>query len=67
MIDEYSFFLFIKLYDAVYGVSEEEYDTLYGKVKSAYLDYDDSEFNDPNKPEYECMVNYLEHNNGDKK
>jgi len=57
----YSFFLFAKLHDAVFGVSEEPYDLQYEELYVSYNRYKVSPYNDPNIGEYECMVNYLQH------
>lgn len=54
----YSFFLFSKLFDVVIP-NEHEYDLLYADVCTHYGKYCDSEYNNPNKPEYECMLQYL--------
>ena len=55
----YSFFLFAKLYEAVYGVSSEEYDLLYERIKGAYDAYAESKFNNPNRNEYDCILDFL--------
>jgi hypothetical protein len=55
---DYSFFLFSNLYNAVIP-NEIEYDELYGIVCDEYGKYCDSKYNDPNQPEYECMLEYL--------
>jgi hypothetical protein len=57
----YSFFLFTQLYNAIVGI-QYEYDLLYEDVKKLFYDYLLSSFNDCNKPEYECMVAFLKHN-----
>lgn len=54
----YSFFLFSKLFDVIIP-NEHEYDLLYADVCTHYGKYCDSEYNDPNQPEYGCMVEYL--------
>lgn len=54
----YSFFLFSKLYDVTFNPIYP-YDYLYRDVGIEYGKYCDSEYNDPDKPEYECMENYL--------
>ncbi len=61
-MDNYSFFLFSKLYECVNGISEEPYDLLFGEIAQAYEQYEASEYNTSNKPEYECMLAYLEAN-----
>ena len=55
----YSEFLFTQLLRDVAGV-QVEYDVLWNRSDAIYKIYEDSEFNNPNKPEYECMVNYLQ-------
>jgi hypothetical protein len=62
-MDNYSFFLFSKLYECVNGISEEPYDLLFGEILTAYEQYDTSEYNTSDKPEYECMLNFLKSNN----
>lgn len=54
----YSFFLFSQLYNVVIK-PDYEYDLLYGDVCREFGKYCNSEFNDDNEPEYECIVNYL--------
>jgi hypothetical protein len=39
--------------------NEIEYDLLYEVVCDEYGKYCDSKYNDPNNPEYECIVEYL--------
>lgn len=57
-MQNYSFFLFSKLHE-FYHESDTPYDELFGEVVAMYEDYENSAYNDSNKPEYECMVNYL--------
>lgn len=57
-MENYSFFLFCKLFDH-FHTTDTPYDELYGEVVAMYEDYQNSEYDDGNKPEYECMVNYL--------
>lgn len=54
----YSFYLFVKLRDAVLGEGAE-YDLQYGIDQQLFSIYDKSEYNTPNEPEYECMLNFL--------
>jgi hypothetical protein len=54
----YQFYLFTKLFDAIHTI-EAEYDLLFDELESAYNEYLSSEYNNPNKGEYECMVEYL--------
>lgn len=56
----YSFFLFTKLFDVIIDVNYE-YDALFEDLQTLYEGYQVSSFNDPNKGEYECMVEYLQH------
>ena len=56
----YSEFLFTQLLRDVAGV-QVEYDVLWEESDAIYKIYEDSEFNNPNKPEYECMVDFIKH------
>lgn len=56
----YSEFLFTQLLRDVAGV-QIEYDVLWEESDAIYKIYEDSEFNNPNKPEYECMVDFIKH------
>lgn len=58
----YSFFLFSKLYSIIIKVDDYAYDVLFEDILSWYDKYNKSWYNDENKPEYECMVAYLEDN-----
>ena len=60
-MNDYSFFLFTKLYEAVNGISDEPYDLLFAEIAQAYEQYETSEYNTSDKPEYECMLNFLKH------
>lgn len=55
----YSFYLFVKLRDAVLGEGVE-YDLQYGIDQQLFSIYDKSEYNEENTPEYECIVNFLQ-------
>jgi hypothetical protein len=55
---EYSFYLFVKLRDVVLGEGVE-YDLQFGIDQQLYAVYDKSEYNTPNQPEYECMLEFL--------
>ena len=57
-MQNYSFYLFSKLFD-VYHPNETSYDELFGEVCTAYDLFIESALNDGNKPEYECMCNFL--------
>ena len=56
---EYQFFLFTQLFNVHIDITDVPYDMLYSIVKDNFDKYLDSEFNDPNEPEYECMDWYL--------
>jgi len=56
---DYSFFLLVMLYNEIIKPTEE-YDILYHKICDEYGKYCDSDYNDPDQPEYECIVNYLQ-------
>jgi hypothetical protein len=58
MQQNYSFYLFSKLFDQ-YHTIEAPYDRLFEEIQGAYMLFLESEFNDGNKPEYECMLDYL--------
>lgn len=55
----YSFFLFSKLYSLIVKIDDYAYDVLFDDILEWYNKYDESTYNDGNKPEYECMVEYL--------
>jgi hypothetical protein len=61
---DYSLFLFIKLFDWVHKPNVC-YDTEFEEVMRMYEHYNNSPYNNPNKDEYECMVNYLKANSPD--
>lgn len=58
MKQNYSFYLFSKLFDC-YHSSDEPYDYLFEEVEWAYIDYNKSEYNVSTIDEYQCMCNYL--------
>jgi hypothetical protein len=58
-MNDYSFFLFGKLFEEVYGPSELPYDRLHGVIRLAYEQYITSPYNSAYEPEYECMVAFL--------
>ena len=58
---EYQFFLFTQLFNVIIE-PECEYDMLYPIVRNEMDKYLDSDFNDSNEPEYECMEWYLKAN-----
>lgn len=53
------FNLFSKLYDLNHP-SEEEYDRLFDRVWACYQDFLFSHYNDPERPLYECISDYVE-------
>lgn len=59
----YSKFLFSQLIrdiiETKYGI---EYDILFDVSQIIYRDYFDSKYNNVNKPEYECMTEYIKDN-----
>jgi hypothetical protein len=58
----YSFFLFTKLYDIIIKADDYAYDVLFDDLVGHYKQYQSSFYNDENKPEYECIVAFLEDN-----
>lgn len=58
MQQNYSFYLFSKLFDS-YHTIEAPFDRLFEEVQAAFIMYQNSEFNNSNKPEYECICDYL--------
>lgn len=65
MNDDYSFFLFCKLFDT-YHPSYEEYDLAYDRMIGLFNDYTISDCNIESEPEYECMEKYIMHLSPDK-
>lgn len=59
-MNTYSFFLFTKLYEVVNGISDAPYDLLFDELREAYDRYYISAHNDKRKPEYECILSFLE-------
>lgn len=59
---DYQFFLFTQLFNVHIDNTDVPYDMLYPIVKDSFDKYLDSEFNDSNEPEYECMEWYLKAN-----
>lgn len=55
---DYSFFLFTLLYDIVI-MSDLDYCELYGVICDEYGKYCDSNFNNPEETENECIIKYL--------
>ena len=58
-MNTYSFFLFTKLYEVVNGISNDPYDLQFDKMSEAYGKYSNSEHDNLNEPEYECMLSFL--------
>jgi len=57
---DYHFYLFTKLYDAIIG-AEIEYDLMFELLVDLHKEYETSHFNDGKLPEYDCIVNFLNH------
>lgn len=55
----YSFYLFAQLRTLILGQGIE-YDIQFGIDQNLFAMYEKSDYNDPNKPEYECIVNFLQ-------
>lgn len=55
----YLFSCLMKLFDMEF--EQLEYDLQYEKAIEEYVKYELSGFNDKNKSEYDCIVNYLKH------
>jgi hypothetical protein len=56
---EYQFFLFTQLFNVTIDTTDVPYDILYSIVKDSWVKFSGSIYNDPNEPEYECMVDFL--------
>lgn len=56
--NEYLFSCLLKLYDK--NFEQMEYDLQFDRVAHRYLGFQQSEFNDSEKGEYDCIINYLE-------
>jgi hypothetical protein len=59
MRDSYSFFLFSQLYSVTYPNDSTPYDMLFEELQELHSDFEESLYNDPDKGEYECMVDFL--------
>jgi hypothetical protein len=60
LVDEVQgFHLFSKLYDLNHP-SEEEYDRLFERIWACYQDFLFSDYNDSDRPLYECISDYVE-------
>jgi hypothetical protein len=57
---DYHFYLFTKLYDVIIG-EESEYDLMFDHLVDLHEEYEMSHFNNGKLPEYECIVNFLNH------
>lgn len=55
----YSFFLFSQLYNDFVNPDYKYSQNTYKNICNEFGKYCDSEFNDENLPEYECIVDYL--------
>jgi len=55
----YSFFLFSQLYNVIHPNDPTPYDMLFGDLQELHSDFEESLYNDPDKGEYECMVDFL--------
>jgi hypothetical protein len=53
-MENYSFYLFSKLFDAIIG-HEYEYDLMFGDIQNLYTFYQMSSYSDMDKGEYTCM------------
>jgi hypothetical protein len=58
MRQSYSFFLFSQLYNVIHP-NETPYDILFEELLELHSDFEESLYNDPDKGEYECMVDFL--------
>jgi len=54
----YSFFLFSQLHSVIHP-NETPYDILFEELQELHSDFEESLYNDPEKGEYECMVDFL--------
>ena len=64
----YSVYLYsnlLKLYDKDFETLE--YDLQYKMIPDLYKAFEESTFNDPNKGEYECIINWLNNQYKNKK
>ena len=55
--NQYLYSCLLKLYDK--NFAELEYDLQFELLPTLYKSFEESTFNDPNKGEYECIINYL--------
>lgn len=56
--NEYLFSCLLKIYDKTFA--ELEYDLQHERIAQRYLEFTQSKFDDDTKPQYECIVEYLE-------
>lgn len=62
----YGFYLFSRLSVAMKLVDKElEYDLAFETTLSFYKEFVDSEFNDLEYPEYDCIVEFIKHQLGE--
>lgn len=59
MEENYSFFLFSQLYTVANPNDLTPYDMLFGDLQKLHSDFEESLYNDPDKGEYECMVEFI--------
>lgn len=57
----YSFYLFTKLFNTVINI-EYEYDLMFNDLSEWFNKYESSIYNDENKTEYECILDFLNNN-----
>ena len=55
--NQYLFSCLLKLFDSEF--EQMEYDIQYDVVFSKYEEFENSSYNDENRDEYECIVEYL--------
>lgn len=56
--NEYLFSCLLKIYDKEF--EQMEYDLQFERIAQRYLGFTQSKFDDDTKPQYECIVEYLE-------
>jgi len=59
----YLFSCLVKLYDKEFN--ELEYDIQFNKLPTMYADFENSDFNNANKSEYDCIIDYLQNKHKD--
>ena len=58
-MENYNFFLFSQLWLEENGPSDEPYDYLFPIILRDYNRFEESKWNNENKPLYQCIVEYL--------